>query len=293
MLDLGFRPQLTSIFELLPERRQNIMFSATMTADIDVLISAFFFNTKRISIALSGTPLDNIKQGAYLLPNFHTKVNLLKELIKDKDLFSKVLIFVYSKKHADLLYELMEESYGSESCVVHSNKSQNYRIRSVEQFQAGDKRILIATDVMARGLDIDKITHVINIDVPDYPENYMHRIGRTGRAEQEGTSLLFYTEKENLYKEAIEQLMGMRIDLINLPDNIEESNLLLPEERPDDSVSNVHKIKIQNPSGEAFHEKKEKNKKHNQGGSYRKKLAQKYKKPKTRGDKNANKKKKR
>ncbi|MCK5169941.1 MAG: DEAD/DEAH box helicase, partial [Bacteroidales bacterium] len=227
MLDLGFRPQITNIFDLLKERRQNIMFSATMTDEIDVLIDDFFIAPAKISIAVSGTRLDNIAQSCYPVQNFYTKVNLLAHLLSDKSEFSKVLVFVSSKKNADRLFEAIEDNYGSESCIIHSNKTQNYRIRSIQQFDEGKNRILVATDVMARGLDLEKITHVINFDTPHFPENYMHRIGRTGRAEQQGKSLLFYTEKEEEWKVAIEELMSYEIPIIDFPEDVEISNELI------------------------------------------------------------------
>ncbi|WP_426430690.1 DEAD/DEAH box helicase [Winogradskyella sp. HB-48] len=290
MLDLGFRHQLMNIFDILPERRQNIMFSATMTADVDELITDFFINPTKIQIAVSGTPLENIKQERYNVPNFYTKVNLLEHLLSDKDAFSRVLIFVAYKKMADRLFEKLEELFPGESCVIHSNKTQNYRLRSIEQFSEGEHRLLVATDVMARGLDIDDVTHVINFDTPDYPENYMHRIGRTGRAEKQGNALLFSTEKEQEAKERIEALMQMEIDLIELPDDVTISTDLIEEERPQiKERNNPTKRGVEDIAGPAFHEKKEKNKKVNLGGSYRREIAKKYKKPKTRGDKNYNK----
>lgn len=288
MLDLGFRYQLTNIFELLPQRRQNIMFSATMTEEVDVLIDDFFKTPAKVSIAVSGTPLDNIAQQCYNVDNFYTKVNLLSSLLKDKDEFKKVLVFVASKKNADLLFEALEMDFSSEICVIHSNKSQNYRFRSIQQFDDGVNRILLTTDVMARGLDLDKISHVINFDTPNYPENYMHRIGRSGRAEEEGKTILFYTEKEEKAKEAIESLMDYKIPLIDFPEEVEISKQLTADERPKIiEISQKHKHKKLPEGGGAFHEKKEKNLKVNQGGSYLRK-GKKYKKPKTRGDKNMN-----
>ena len=123
MLDLGFRFQLLNIFDLLPKSRQNIMFSATMTTDVDELIKDFFKSPKKISVALSGTPLDNIKQTSYLVSNFYTKANLLTHLLTDRDVFSKVLVFVSNKRRADLLFNVVEEFFGSESCIIHSNKT--------------------------------------------------------------------------------------------------------------------------------------------------------------------------
>ncbi len=288
MMDLGFRHQLTNIFDILPNRRQNIMFSATMTDEVDALINDFFIAPAKISIAVSGTPLHNIAQQCYHAPNFYTKVNLLKYLLADKNEYSKVLVFVSNKKTADRLFETLEESFGSETGVIHSNKSQNYRFRSVKQLDEGINRILVATDVMARGLDLEKITHVINFDTPNYPENYMHRIGRTGRAEQLGKSILFYTEKETAAKEEIETLMAYKIPQVDFPLEVEISAELTPEERPKIAEINSNRSTKTDNIETAFHEKKEKNKKTNQGGSYlRKKKI--YSKPQTRGDKSFNK----
>jgi len=289
MLDLGFRHQLMNIFDVLPQRRQNIMFSATMTKDVDDLITDFFINPTKISIAVSGTPLENIKQERYDVPNFYTKVNLLEHLLHDKNTFSRVLIFVAYKKMADRLFNQFEELFPNESCVIHSNKTQNYRLRSIEQFREGENRLLIATDVMARGLDIEGVSHVINFDTPDYPENYMHRIGRTGRAEQEGHSILFSTEKEQEGLKRIEALMQMQIETLDIPDEVAISTELIEEERPQiRERNNPTKRRDEDAPGPAFHEKKEKNQKENLGGSYKFKIAAKYKKPKTRGDKNYN-----
>ncbi len=291
MLDLGFKFQINNIFELLPERRQNIMFSATMTEEVDALIDDFFIAPHKISIAVSGTPLNNISQECYPAKNFYTKVNLLAHLLKNKEEFTKTLVFVSSKKNADRVFENLEEQFGKQLSIIHANKSQNYRIKSIEDFDSGKSRILIATDVMARGLDLDKISHVINFDVPIYPENYMHRIGRTGRAEEKGKTILFYTEKEAEDKIAIEALMNYEIPTNKFPDTVEISDQLTPEERPRDTKNHNRNMKTIQGSG-GFHEKKEKNKKVNQGGKYRRELAKKYKKPKTRGDKNANRRKK-
>ncbi|MEA1875919.1 MAG: DEAD/DEAH box helicase [Bacteroidota bacterium] len=288
MLDLGFRFQLTNIFDFLPERRQSIMFSATMTDDVDAFIDDFFIAPAKIAIAVSGTPLDNIAQKCYPVQNFYTKVNLLTHLLFDKDEYQKVLVFVSSKKNADRLFEALEEDYGSETGIIHSNKSQNFRIRSVQQFDEGSNRILIATDVMARGLDLEEITHVINFDTPNFPENYMHRIGRTGRAEKEGKSVLFYTEKEEEFKIAIETLMDYKIPMIDFPKEIKVSKELIPDEQPKDYSPNPNRNIKTVVRGAAFHEKKEKNKKTNQGGSYLRKMKI-YKKPQTRGDKHFNK----
>tara|TARA_R110002051_G_scaffold1577_10_gene8689 strand:+ start:184 stop:1530 length:1347 start_codon:yes stop_codon:yes gene_type:complete len=287
MLDLGFRYQLVNIFDLMPPRRQNIMFSATMTDEVDELMDTFFTAPERIQVALSGTPLESIEQSYYELPNFYTKANLLIKLLKDKQEYTKNLVFVSNKKHADRLYTVLEEVYGNEVGVIHANKTQNYRINAIGQFDAGSYRILVTTDVMARGLDLDQVTHVFNMDVPRFPENYMHRIGRTGRAGTTGKSILMGTPDELEKRQEIEVLMEKSISQKELPEDLEVSTRLLPEEEPE-------YVEINNPNkrneskGASFHEKSEKNQKVNLGGSYRREIAKKYKKPKTRGDKNYN-----
>lgn len=290
MLDLGFRFQLTNILELLPKKRQNIMFSATMTDEVNTFIHDFFIAPKTVSVAVSGTPLKNISQFAYQVPNFYTKANLLLHLLQNEKEYRKVLVFVPNKKSADLLFDILDDYFGKEVAVIHSNKTQNYRIRSIENFNAEKTRILVTTDVMARGLDLDRISHVINFDTPSFPENYMHRIGRTGRAGEKGTSLLFYTEAEEVKKKSIEDLMDLKMETLEIPFEVVISEKLTSEEQPD-------VLEINNPSkkeskGASTHEKKEKNKKENQGGSYKRIIKEKYKKPKTRGDKNYNRRKK-
>ncbi len=297
MLDLGFRPQLMNIFDILPPRRQNIMFSATMTDDVDALITDFFQNPERISVARSGTPLENITQIGYKIPNFYTKVNfLLKELASAKA-YPKALLFTRDKRMADRLFKKLDEAFPSQCEVIHSNKTQNYRLNSIKDFEEGVVRILVATDVMARGLDIDDISHVINVDTPSYPENYLHRIGRTGRAQKQGTAIVFTTPKEEKFLEDIEELMQFKVPQTALPETIEISEELAPEERPEakEIYNPIHRKNKEDEDapGPAFHEKKEKNRKVNLGGSYSRTIKEKYKKPKTRGDKNYNKRNKR
>ena len=293
MLDLGFRFQLNNIFELLPTKRQNIMFSATMTEDVEILINDYFIKPEYIAISLSGTPLDNITQQKYAVENFYTKVNLLTHLLRDKETFHKVIVFIDSKKNADRLFEALEEDFWSDLGVIHSNKSQNNRMVTIERFNDNNARILIATDVIARGLDLDDISHVINFDTPKFPENYMHRIGRTGRAEKQGKSILFYTEKEENWMKEIEVLMDYTIPSVEFPEEVKISKQLTLEEQPRIIEKNPHK-QTKHVAGPSFHEKKDKNKKtHNLGGGQKIKMkkAKKYKKPITRGSKQMNKKK--
>lgn len=285
MLDLGFRTQLKNIFDILSEARQNIMFSATMTDEVDELIDTFFKSPKRIAIAVSGEPLKNINQTCYSVKNFFTKINLLKYILRDKKVFTKVVVFVSSKKLADRLYDLIAINGVG---IIHSNKSQNARIETIELFDEGEYRILIATDIIARGLDFHKVTHVINFDVPSFPENYIHRIGRSGRAEEKGNSILFYTDKEEENKLEIEQLMNFEIPEIDFPNDVEESQQLLAEEKERPNLRQSKNRETKREVGAAFHEKSAKNSKVNLGGKYKRELKNKYKKSRTRGDKNQN-----
>jgi len=286
MMNLGFRAQLITLLDLLPKKRQNILFSATLTKEVNDLLHDFFKSPIKIEVAASGSPLDTINQLAYPVPNFYTKVNFLVHLLQDKDTFNKVLVFVKNKKQANILHEELEATLPRIADVIHSNKTQNYRLRSVKNFEKGFFNVLIATDIIARGLDLTNVSHVINFDIPKEPENYIHRIGRTGRAEQEGTSISFFTEEEAELLGEIELLMNKEITVLDLPETIEISSKLIDEEMPKvEPEITGKKTTVTEPSGPAFHEKKEKNKKVNLGGSYRREIAKKYKKPKTRGQK--------
>lgn len=292
MLDFGYKTQLKNIFEYLPTKRQNILFSATMTTYVDELMNDFLVNPVKKTLAVSGTPLETISQEAYAVPNFYTKANLLNHLLEDKEEYSKVLIFVASKVTADRLFDVLD--FESEVSVIHASKEQNHRTKSIGKFENGTSRILIATDVIARGIDIEKISTVISFDTPFYPENYIHRIGRTGRAGEQGRSILFYSEKEEVLKDAIESLMNYKIPFLELPKEVEVSTRLTPEEEikpidPQEETDTDSGIK----RGASFHAKSAKNSKEKGGvKSYERKLKRKYKKPQKRGDKIQNKKRK-
>lgn len=264
MLNLGFRPQLVNILDLLPQKRQNLLFSATLTEDVEEIIKTYFNQPTRIEAAPAGTPLDNIAQVAYNVPNFYTKVNLLDLLLAKPAETSKVLVFVATKQLADQLFDELEMEYSSQLGVIHSNKSQNNRFDTINNFQNGTYRILIATDIVARGLDISEVSHVINFDVPEVPENYIHRIGRTGRQDKKGIAISFFVEKDAEAKEAIEQLMNYKIPMQPLPEQLEISDRLTEDEMPKVIMKEpLLKRPKKEEVGPAFHEKLEKNKKVN------------------------------
>ena len=267
MLNLGFRPQLMSFMDSLPQRRQNLMFSATLTDDVRTLIDNYFYEPITIEVESQRTPLEQIEQCFYAVPNFFTKINLLENLLGNDLEFSRVLVFSASKQLADRIAEMLEPKFPEQIGVLHSNKSQNLRINSLEKFRNGTFRILIATDVASRGLDIADISHVINFDVPDVPEDYIHRIGRTGRAEKTGISITFVNEPEMKFLSEIELFINRKIEEKPLPEGVKISNVFTDEERPvlfDRDY--IGKSKGIAESQGAFHEKKEKNKKVNLGG---------------------------
>lgn len=283
MLNLGFRTQIRNILDLLPEKRQNLMFSATITEEVAQLIKEYFGTPTLIEAAPTGTPLEGIDQGAYNVPNFNTKINLLDLLLQQHDEMQKVMVFVSSKRLADAVFEEMNERCPDVVGVIHSNKEQNHRFNTVEQFQKGKYRILIATDIVARGIDISSVSHVINFDMPEEPEHYIHRIGRTGRADKKGIALSFISAKEMEHLERIEQLMRMRIKELSLPEELIISDVLTEDELPKKFIPNIVLKSKRNPdAGAAFHEKKAKNKKVNIKVSHKDKMRAKYGKPKKR-----------
>lgn len=280
MLNLGFRTQLKTILDLLPQRRQNLLFSATITSEVEALMQTYFNNPVRVEAAPVGTPLENIEQVAYQVPNFYTKVNLIDLLLENDPEMSKVLVFVATKKLADQLFNQLELGYLNKIGVIHSNKEQNHRFNSVQQFHAGNYRLLIATDIIARGLDVEEVSHVVNLDVPEIPENYIHRIGRTGRADKKGKAISFFTEADSERLATIQALMNYDIPIQPLPEGLKISEVLTPDEEPKVYMKN---IEIKRPKredvGPAFHEKLPKNQKVNIRRNHAQEKMQKYGRP--------------
>lgn len=286
MLNLGFRTQLKNILDLLPPRRQNLLFSATITEEVETLVETYFNDPIRVEAAPTGTPLENIIQSGYQVPNFHTKVNLLELLLSEEKNMTKVLIFVATKKLADQLYEQLATKFPGTAGVIHSNKEQNNRFNTVKQFQEGNYRFIIATDIVARGIDINEVTHVINFDTPEVPENYIHRIGRTGRADKKGIAITFITENEKSSLSMIETLMKYQLPIVELPQNLVISEVLTEDEIPKVFMKIIQlKTPKKEEVGPAFHEKSAKNSKVNYIVKKKDRMMKKYGKPITRGQK--------
>jgi len=265
ILNLGFRVQLTSILSMMRNKRQNILFSATMTEEVDELLDEYFNFPEEVSLAPSGTPLEKIQQSVIAVPNFLTKINILKHWLENDESMSRLLIFVNSKRLADFVLEHLEEDFPYQFGAIHSNKSQNYRLNTMELFQNGELRGLVTTDIMARGLDITDITHVINLQLPEIPEQYIHRIGRTGRADKDGIAINLIAPKEEELQLDIEELMDYEIPVMPIPEGVKIEERKLEFEK--DRIKLKKSVKrAEEERGAAFHEKKDKNKKVNLGG---------------------------
>jgi ATP-dependent RNA helicase RhlE len=267
MLAQGFRSQTVQILELLPQKRQSLMFSATITEDVQLLIEDFFVNPQWVEVGSKNTPVEQIIHNMYVVPNFRTKANLLSLLLQEDEQMTKALVFVADKKAADRLAELLENKFPDKVGVIHSNKSQNYRFGAIARFKQGMNSVLIATDIASKGLDIDGITHVINFNIPEVSEDYIHRTGRTGRADKQGIALNFATEDELQFIEKIEAFTKLEMEVFPLPESLKISGDLFPEEMPDLLYDKEYLApSAARSQAGAFHEKKDKNKKINLGG---------------------------
>jgi ATP-dependent RNA helicase RhlE len=256
LMDLGFLPQLKRILEVIPEKHQTMFFSATFSEVVEGLASDFLVNPERVEVARSATLVEHVIQKCYDVPNITTKINLLKCLLADKEEFRRVMIFTETKKNADRIVERLADHWGGELSVIHSNKAQNTRLRALRAFKAGETRIMVASDVAARGIDVQDVSHVVNFDIPSLAEEYVHRIGRTARAGKEGTALSFVSGKERERFDDIEALIGQQVPVEELPQGVEISALLLDEERVE--TNNIAYQKKRAGAG-AFHVKKAKN----------------------------------
>ncbi len=285
MLDLGFRSQLNDILDFLPKKRQHLFFSATMIPEVLATIEQFTDYYELIETAPSGAPLENIGQYVYEARNFNTKANLLEHLLATDGGMEKVLVFCATRRLADALYERLNPDMNDAVAIIHSSKTQNYRIRSIEGFAAGNNRVLIATDLVARGIDVEGVTHVINFDVATTAEQHTHRIGRTGRAKAKGTAYTFVSQEEADYLAEIEALMGISLPILPLPPTVIVTDELIDLEKDPAYVPEAVTYLRPEEGKEAYHTKSAKNQKVNVREGRRDKMMKKYKKPQTRGSK--------
>ena len=221
MLDMGFMPQLNQLFEVIPPKRQNLLFSATFSDKIELISNEFLTFPAKVEVAPSATTVDKVEQYFYRLPNFRSKLNLINFLLKDTDTYKRVILFCATKENAELVFKVLDRKTEGEVRVLHSNKAQNTRINAIQAFKEGNVRVLISTDVSARGIDVSLISHVINFDLPTNYEDYVHRIGRTARANHDGVAISFLKPDEEFHLVNIEKLIRMEISELPVPEDVE------------------------------------------------------------------------
>jgi len=205
MLDMGFLPDIRRIVQQLPRQRQTLMFSATLSKEIESLTHDFQRSPKLIQIGRRANPAQTVTQLVYEVPK-HLKTPLLLHLLRDPQM-NMVLVFSRMKHGADRIARQLEQK-GVRCATLHSNRSQNQRLRALKDFKDGAVRVLVATDIAARGIDVDGISHVVNYDFPMHPEDYVHRIGRTGRAHAVGDAISFVTPEDHGELRALERFIG-------------------------------------------------------------------------------------
>jgi ATP-dependent RNA helicase RhlE len=256
MMDMGFMPQLRKILEVLPRKRQNLLFSATFSDRVEKLSAEFLEFPVKVEVTPQATAAKQVEQELYHVPNIKTKINFLEYLLQDKDEFNRVMIFTRTKESADNVFSFIQRKGLGPAKVIHSNKGQNSRINAVNEFKEGNLRVLVSTDVAARGIDVVKVSHVINFDVPAFHEDYVHRIGRTGRAFQEGKAITFATKAELYHIEKIEKLIREKIPVKALPQAVTIAKTPYEESQAMALDIDWQKKKKDPAFKGAFHEKK-------------------------------------
>jgi ATP-dependent RNA helicase RhlE len=229
MLDLGFIEPLKRIIPMLPRKRQNLFFSATMPTAILGLADAFLTDPVRVAVAPAATTAERVTQGV-MFSRQDGKQALLAAVLKDPAI-ARVLVFTRTKHGADRVVKHLAR-VGFEASAIHGNKSQAQRERALGAFRAGKSRVLVATDIAARGIDVEGVTHVINFDVPNLPESYVHRIGRTARAGAAGIAISFCAPDERPYLRDIEKLTRLPISVLALPADFSHAPMAQHEAPP-------------------------------------------------------------
>jgi len=215
MVDMGFAPDLRRILRLLPERRQTLMFSATMPPELNRVASEALIDPQRVDLAPPSRPAAGITQAIYPVPR-HLKTDLLDQVLLSPEVGSAI-VFARTKHGADRLARQLK-SRGHSVAALHGDRSQGQRERALEDLKRGRIQVLVATDIASRGIDVDDISHVINYDVPHTPEDYVHRIGRTGRVHATGDAFTLMSPEEKAEVAAIERFLGRSIPRVVIPD---------------------------------------------------------------------------
>ncbi|SMB87305.1 DEAD/DEAH box helicase domain protein [Hymenobacter roseosalivarius DSM 11622] len=256
MMDMGFMPQIRRILEVIPNKRQNVLFSATMPDKVATLSEEFLEFPVRVEVTPSATSAQNVSQTMYQVPNLLTKINLLGHLVRDEEVFNRVMIFCRTKEHADNVAHFLGRKSTGEVRAIHGNKGQNVRINAMEAFRNGELRFLVATDVAARGIDVPQVSHVINFDVPLIYDDYVHRIGRTGRAQHTGAAITFANAAEMHHMGRIAELINQTIPELPLPSDVTVAATAFDEQQGMDREIDERRRRLDPNYQGAFHEKK-------------------------------------
>ncbi len=261
MMDMGFMPQIRKILEVIPRKRKNLLFSATFPDKVERLSQEFLEAPVRVEVTPQATAATTVEQVLYETPNFRTKINLLGYLLSSSEEITRGIVFCRTKTVADNVFHFLERKVmkDQEVRVIHANKGQNTRLNSMNAFREGSVRVLVSTDVAARGIDIQQVSHVINFDVPIIYEDYVHRIGRTGRANLEGKAMTFMTPAEEWHVEKIEKIIRTSIPRAPIP-----AEVSVPETPFEENQEMLREMDNQRKKDDpgflgAFHEKKKKN----------------------------------
>jgi ATP-dependent RNA helicase RhlE len=255
MMDMGFIHQIRKVLEVIPVKRQNLLFSATMAPRVVELSEEFLDFPEMVEVSPQATTAETIDQELYYLPNLKTKLSFLEWLL-EKESLNRVMIFTKTRVNADNIFKYLSRKKIGEIRVIHANKGQNSRINAINDFKEGSVRVLVTTDVSSRGIDVTDVSHVINFDVPLIYEDYVHRIGRTGRAQKAGVSITFSNDAEKYHIKKIEELIRQEIPVKSLPKEVEVFKTPFEEKQEIDREIDFQKRKDDPDFKGAFHEKK-------------------------------------
>lgn len=258
MMDLGFMPQLRKLLEILPTKRQNLLFSATYPPKTEAMAGEFLLWPTRVEASPQSTPVETVIQSGYRADNFGTKLNLLSSLLNALSEETQALLFVREKDQAERIGQRIAQAVSPSVRTLHANKGQNSRIHAMDQFKEGELRFLVATDVASRGIDVPQLDLVINVTVPRDPHDYIHRIGRTGRAKREGRAITMIDPSERAALQRIEGLLGTTLSIAPLPEDITVESTPKWEAQAMARAVDREKRKADPNFKGAFHEKKRK-----------------------------------
>ncbi len=258
MLDMGFLQQLRKIFEVIPSKRQNLLFSATFPEKVERMAEEFLLFPTKVEITPQSTPAKKVRQEQVHVPNLKTKINLLEHFLNDRETFQRVMVFARTKQVANDVSKYIDRKKLGPVRVIHSNKGQNARINAMNEFKDGSLRVLVATDVSSRGIDVTNVSHVINFDVPLKYDDYVHRIGRTGRANLTGAAITFVTKAEEHHMSSIEAIIREKVPMMQLPEGVVKEETAVDEQQAQNREIDRQKRRADPTFKGAFHERKQK-----------------------------------